>query len=100
MADKTYEDKNGATWIIIDGGGGLVNRRFFGTPDPGSKRQYLPIPPDTDVVGTQGAAAALIEKYAAAHKADLGLVVTATADKSNVLLLLLVVVTAVALSDR
>ena len=90
MADKTYEDKNGATWIIIDGGGGLLNRSFFGTPDPASKRRYDPQPPDTDVVRTQGAAASLIEKYAADHKGDLGLVVTATRDPGVGLLVLLI----------
>jgi hypothetical protein len=83
MADVKYSDRNGVGWLILESGG-----RFFGTADPGSARQYEPLQPDTAITNAEGAAAAEIEKYAAAHKSDVTLRVTATRDNGAWLVLL------------
>lgn len=68
-----YRDRNGAGWLIVQASSG----RYFGTPDPDDRVQYDPMPPDTDVVAAEGAAAAAIEKWAAANRATVVLQVNA-----------------------
>lgn len=88
MADKRYKDKNGGEWLIVDMGDG----RFFGTADPNASIRYDPVQLDTAIVNSEGAAASEIEKYAAAHRSEVQLQVTARRDSGLGLLLVLAAV--------
>jgi len=84
MADVTYRDTNGVTWLLLEAGG-----KWFGTADPASPRQYDPMQPDTAITNAQGAAAALVDKYAAAHSSEVTLLVKASPGGGGIVLALL-----------
>jgi hypothetical protein len=105
MADShtsMYKDKNGVSWVVS----GTSAGNWFGSPSASSVIHYEPEPPDTEVFkdgspadpfGMQAVVKQAIDKYAAAHKKDVVLTVSSSADRG--VLILVLVAAAIWLSE-